>query len=76
MGVSSQDCTLATLRQRQKSPWYPLNRRLSGPQNQSGHSGEKIPIIAPAGELNSGCPAHSLVSILTRLPQLLLLYMH
>jgi hypothetical protein len=22
-----------------KSPWYPLNRRLGGPQSRSGHSG-------------------------------------
>jgi hypothetical protein len=40
-----------------KSPWYPLDRRLGGPQSQSGHSGEeknsqlllrlKTPIIQP-----------------------------
>jgi hypothetical protein len=24
-----------------KSPWYPLDRRLGGPQSQSGHSGEE-----------------------------------
>jgi hypothetical protein len=24
-----------------KSPWYPLDRRLGGPQSHSGHSGEK-----------------------------------
>jgi hypothetical protein len=24
-----------------KSPWYPLNRRLDGPQSQSGCSGEE-----------------------------------
>jgi hypothetical protein len=24
-----------------KSPWYPLDRRLAGPQNWSGHSGEE-----------------------------------
>jgi len=24
-----------------KSPWYPLDRRLGGPQNHSGHSGEE-----------------------------------
>jgi len=24
-----------------KSPWYPLDRRLGGPQSWSGHSGEE-----------------------------------
>jgi hypothetical protein len=24
-----------------KSPWYPLDRRLGGPQSQSGHGGEE-----------------------------------
>jgi len=24
-----------------KSPWYPLDRRLCGPQSRSGHSGEE-----------------------------------
>jgi hypothetical protein len=24
-----------------KSPWYPLDRRLSGPQNHSGHGSEE-----------------------------------
>jgi hypothetical protein len=24
-----------------KSPWYPLNRRLGGPQSRSGHAGEE-----------------------------------
>jgi len=24
-----------------KSPWYPLDRRLGGPQSHSGHSEEK-----------------------------------
>jgi hypothetical protein len=24
-----------------KSPWYPLDRRLGGPQSQSGHIGEE-----------------------------------
>jgi len=23
-----------------KSPWYPLDRRMEGPQSQSGHGGE------------------------------------
>jgi hypothetical protein len=33
-----------------KSPRYPLDRRLSGPQSRSGRGGgEKIRVIAPAG---------------------------
>jgi len=24
-----------------KSPWYPLDRRLGGPQSHSGHGGEE-----------------------------------
>jgi hypothetical protein len=40
-----------------KKPWYPLDRRLGGPQSLSGHAGEKIskplpglehPIVQPA----------------------------
>jgi hypothetical protein len=31
---------LATLPQG-KSPWYPLDRRLGGPQSRSGHGGEE-----------------------------------
>jgi hypothetical protein len=26
---------------KRKSPWYPLDRRLSGPQSRSGHGGEE-----------------------------------
>jgi hypothetical protein len=36
MKVSGQLHALATFPQG-KSPWYPLNRRLGGPQSQSGH---------------------------------------
>jgi hypothetical protein len=36
-----------------KSPWYPLDRRLGGPQNRSGRGGEKknfqiLPRLEPA----------------------------
>jgi len=36
----------------EKSPQYPLDRRLGGPQSQSGHGGEEkqSSIIAPAGK--------------------------
>jgi hypothetical protein len=34
---------------RGKSPWYPLDRRLSGPQNQSGLCGEETN-LDPAGK--------------------------
>jgi hypothetical protein len=33
--------TLRSLYPRGKSPWYPLDRRLSGYQNWSGHGGEE-----------------------------------
>jgi hypothetical protein len=43
-----------------KGPWYPLDRRLRGPQSRSGHGGEKqhsqplpgleLPIIQPAAQ--------------------------
>jgi len=39
--VSGQLHTPATLPPGIKSPWYPLDRRLGGPQNQSGHGGEE-----------------------------------
>jgi hypothetical protein len=57
--VGGQLHTLATLPQ-EKSPWYPLDRRLDGPQSQSGHGGEeknsqtllglKLLIIQPAAQ--------------------------
>jgi hypothetical protein len=34
-----------------KSPWYPLVRRLGGPQSRSGRSGEEKNIFAPTGNL-------------------------
>jgi hypothetical protein len=38
-----------------KSPWYPLDRGLGGPQSRSGHGGEeKIPI--PRRESNLRTP--------------------
>jgi hypothetical protein len=39
MGVVSS--TLQPLYSQGKSPWYPLERRLSGPQSQSEHGGEE-----------------------------------
>jgi hypothetical protein len=51
---------------KEKSPWNPLDRRITGPQIQSGSSGEeKNPY--PSWELDTGCPAPSLVTILTEL---------
>jgi hypothetical protein len=32
-----------------KSPWYPLDRRLGGPQNRSGHGGEERNSQPPPG---------------------------
>jgi hypothetical protein len=33
--------TIRLLYPQGKSPWYPLDRRLGGPQSRSGHSGEE-----------------------------------
>jgi hypothetical protein len=43
-----------------KSPLYPLDRRLGGPQNQAGRRGEEK-ILASAGTRTPtlGCPARS-----------------
>jgi len=53
--------TLRQLYPQGKSPQYPLDRRLDGPQNLSGHGGEgnnshllpglKPPIIQPVAQL-------------------------
>jgi hypothetical protein len=32
-----------------KDPWYPLNRRLGGPQSCSGHGGEEKNFQSPPG---------------------------
>jgi len=39
MGVSGQRHALVALYARGKDPWYPLDRRLDGPQSWSGHKG-------------------------------------
>jgi len=51
---------------RGKSPPYPLDRKLGGPQSRSGRGGEekRIPSFPPQ-ELNPGRPARNLFSILT-----------
>jgi hypothetical protein len=56
MEVSGQLHTPAALPQG-KSPWYPLDRRLDGPQSQSGHSVEDN-IFSPCQESN---PNHLIV---------------
>jgi hypothetical protein len=49
-----------------RSPWYLLYRRLGGPQSWSEPSGkEKKSHRCPHWESNLGCPAHSLVSVLS-----------
>jgi hypothetical protein len=40
MEVSGQLHTSAALPPRGKSPWYPLDRSLGGPQSRSGRGGE------------------------------------
>jgi hypothetical protein len=50
-----------------KNPWYPLNRRLGGPQSRSGHGGEEKNSQSPPGiePRNPDRPARSLVAIQT-----------
>jgi hypothetical protein len=43
MGVSGQRHASAALSPRGKDPWYPLDRRLGGPQSRSGHRLEEKP---------------------------------
>jgi hypothetical protein len=58
---------------RVKSPQYPLDGRLGGPQNWSGCYGEEKNLLPLLGiKLQFlGRPAHSLVTILTELSRLL-----
>jgi hypothetical protein len=54
-----------------KSLWYPLDRRLGGPQGQSGHwSREKS---CPCCELSTGHPASSLLLYRLRHPDSLII---
>jgi len=70
MEVSCQLHAPATLAQGY-SPKYPSNRRLDGPQSWSGRGGKgKKSQHCTCWELNPGHSTHSLVSILTELPQL------
>jgi hypothetical protein len=48
MEVSGQFHAPAALLQ-EKSPWYPLDRRLGGPQSHSGRSGEEKNSQLPPG---------------------------
>jgi hypothetical protein len=43
-----------------KSPWYPLDKRLGGAQNRSGHGGEEKNSQPPAGTRTPDHPARSL----------------
>jgi hypothetical protein len=52
------------------SPWYPLDKRLGGPQSLSGHGGKEEKISAPARN-QTRHPASSLVNVLTELTQFL-----
>jgi hypothetical protein len=62
-------CTPWPLYPQGKSPWYPLYRRLDGPQIRSGHGGEEKNSQPPPGiePLNPDRPARSLVTIPTEL---------
>jgi hypothetical protein len=46
-----------------KSPWYPLDRRVGGPQRRSGRGGEEKNSQLPAGTGNPDHSASSLVAI-------------
>jgi hypothetical protein len=53
-GVSGQLHAMAALYPWGKNPWYPLDRRLGGPQNQSGHRlEEKLSLPLPGIKLQS-----------------------
>jgi hypothetical protein len=54
MEVSGQLYAPAALPQ-EKNPWYPLGRRLGGPQSRSGRGGEEK-ISQPRRESNSRTP--------------------
>jgi hypothetical protein len=54
---------------RGKSPRYPLDRRLGGPQNRSALYGEENNIL-PCREWNPDRLAHSLSAKLIQLPRL------
>jgi hypothetical protein len=45
--VSGQRHAPAALYPRGKEPWYPLDRRLGGPQNRSTPVGDRTPIVQP-----------------------------
>jgi hypothetical protein len=59
MKVSGQLHTPAALPQ-EESHWYPLDRRLGGPQSCSGHGGEENNFQPPPGiePQNPDRPAH------------------
>jgi hypothetical protein len=42
MKVSGQLHDLDRFTTREKAPWYPLDRRMGGPQSRSGRGGEEI----------------------------------
>jgi hypothetical protein len=65
MEVSSQLDAPVTYPQG-KSPRYPLDRRLGGPQSRSGRGGEEKDVPSSA-EHQPGRPSHILVTILTEL---------
>jgi hypothetical protein len=52
-----------------ESPWYPLDRRLGGPQSWSGHCGEEKNLALPGIKPGPSSP----FTIPTELPRLLFL---
>jgi len=42
----------------EEKPWYPLKRRLGGPQRQCGYFGGESKSLAPCQTFNPGLPSH------------------
>jgi hypothetical protein len=53
-----------------KESWYPLDRRLGGPQNRSGHCGEEKCLVMTGIEPRPS--TRCLVTVLTKLSRFLL----
>jgi hypothetical protein len=51
MGVSDQFHDPAALPPGKKPTWYPVDRRLGGPQSRSGHSGSEEKNSQPPPEI-------------------------
>jgi hypothetical protein len=50
-----------------KAILYPLIRSLGGPEGQLGHFGDNKILLPPVGIQAQGCPARTLLAVLTTL---------